>query len=85
MTPKGTNYAKYRGATVIKPNLQEIERFWKEEIHDEPSLLEAGRRLVDFPEGSTVLVTRGADGMSLFGSHSKPALPTRSVSAGRPR
>ncbi len=33
--PKGTNYAKDRGATLVKPNLHEAERFLNREIHDE--------------------------------------------------
>jgi rfaE bifunctional protein kinase chain/domain len=64
--PKGTNYAKYRGATVIKPNIHEVQQVLKEEIDDDKSLLEASRRLVQLLEGSAVLITRGPEGMALF-------------------
>jgi D-glycero-beta-D-manno-heptose-7-phosphate kinase len=71
--PKGTNYAKYRGATVIKPNIHEAERFAKQEITGERSLLEVGRQLAGVLDGSAVLVTRGAQGMSLLRSGFPPA------------
>jgi D-beta-D-heptose 7-phosphate kinase/D-beta-D-heptose 1-phosphate adenosyltransferase len=64
--PKGTNYVKYRGAAVIKPNIHEVQQVLKEEIEDDNSLLEASRRLVQLLEGSAVLITRGPEGMSLF-------------------
>jgi D-beta-D-heptose 7-phosphate kinase/D-beta-D-heptose 1-phosphate adenosyltransferase len=64
--PKATDYAKYRGATVLKPNLAEAERFLRQEIRDADGLLEAGRCLVGALDGSAVLITRGAEGMSLF-------------------
>lgn len=64
--PKGTNYAKYRGATVVKPNIYEVQQVLKEEIEDSNALLEASRRLVGYLEGAAVLITRGEHGMSLF-------------------
>jgi len=64
--PKGTNFTKYRGATLVKPNLHEVERFLNHEVKEEAALLEAGRRLVEVLEGSAVLITRGAEGMCLF-------------------
>ncbi len=64
--PKGADYSKYRGATVVKPNLQEAERSAKVEITGEATLREAAERLIDLLGGSAVLVTRGAEGMSLF-------------------
>jgi len=64
--PKGTNFAKYRGATLVKPNLHEVERFLNHEVKEEAALVEAGRRLLDVLEGSAVLITRGSEGMCLF-------------------
>jgi D-beta-D-heptose 7-phosphate kinase/D-beta-D-heptose 1-phosphate adenosyltransferase len=64
--PKGTNYLKYRGATVVKPNIHEVEQVVKEEILDENSLGEASRRLAGLLEGAALLVTRGPEGMTLF-------------------
>jgi D-beta-D-heptose 7-phosphate kinase/D-beta-D-heptose 1-phosphate adenosyltransferase len=64
--PKGTNYAKYRGATVVKPNIHEVQHVLKEEIEDNAGLLEASRRLADLLDGAALLITRGPEGMSLF-------------------
>jgi rfaE bifunctional protein kinase chain/domain len=64
--PKGADYTKYRGATLVKPNLHEAERSAKVEITSEATLQEAAGRLIELLEGSAVLITRGAEGMSLF-------------------
>src|SRR5262245_23530139 len=64
--PKGVDYAKYRGATLVKPNLHEVERVLRREIGTDAELAEAGQQLTAMLEGSAVLVTRGARGMSLF-------------------
>lgn len=75
--PKGTDYSKYRGATLVKPNLHEAERASKLEITGETSLLEVGQRLSTILEGAALLITRGAEGMTLFRSGSPPVhIPT---------
>src|SRR5207253_4300926 len=63
--PKGTNYAKYRGATVVKPNIHEVQQVLKEEIEDDGALLDASRRLVGLLEGAALLITRGEHGRTL--------------------
>jgi D-beta-D-heptose 7-phosphate kinase/D-beta-D-heptose 1-phosphate adenosyltransferase len=75
--PKGADYTKYRGATVVKPNLHEAERSAKVEISGEATLREAAGRLIELLEGSAVLITRGAEGMSLF----RPGAPPWHVPA----
>jgi D-beta-D-heptose 7-phosphate kinase/D-beta-D-heptose 1-phosphate adenosyltransferase len=64
--PKGTDYAKYQGATLVKPNLHEAEAVAKLAITGEASLLEASRQLLAVLGGTALLITRGAEGMSLF-------------------
>jgi D-beta-D-heptose 7-phosphate kinase/D-beta-D-heptose 1-phosphate adenosyltransferase len=70
--PKGTDYAKYRGATLIKPNLPEAERVLRREIHSDAEFLSAGRQLLEVLDSSAVLITRGARGMTLFREGSPP-------------
>ena len=70
--PKGLDCLKYRGASLIKPNLQEAERFVHSEVQTDADLVHVGCRLLEMLEGSAVLITRGAQGMSLFRS----GLPT---------
>jgi D-beta-D-heptose 7-phosphate kinase/D-beta-D-heptose 1-phosphate adenosyltransferase len=75
--PKGSDYSKYRGATVVKPNIHEAERVTKLEINDEASLAEAGSRIATMLDGSAVLITRGPQGMSLFRAGEHPVhIPT---------
>ena len=64
--PKGTDYAKYRGATLVKPNLHETERALNRDIRGDDALALAARDLREVLEGSALLITRGAEGMSLF-------------------
>lgn len=64
--PKGTDYAKYRGATVVTPNVHEAERALNHQINSDSDLLEVAQRLLDILESSALLITRGSQGMSLF-------------------
>jgi D-beta-D-heptose 7-phosphate kinase/D-beta-D-heptose 1-phosphate adenosyltransferase len=75
--PKGSDYSKYRGATVVKPNAFEAERCVKQEITGEASLREVAARLLEVLGDSAVLITRGAEGMTLFQTGAAPVhVPT---------
>jgi rfaE bifunctional protein kinase chain/domain len=64
--PKGRDYAKYCGATVLTPNVLDTERAANIHIETQDDLLEAGRRLRELLDGAQLLVTRGAEGMTLL-------------------
>ena len=65
--PKGTAYAKYSGSTVVTPNLREAEiAAGFNDPAGDADLFEAARRLHELLDGSAILVTRGAEGMTLF-------------------
>ncbi|MFH1681350.1 MAG: D-glycero-beta-D-manno-heptose-7-phosphate kinase [Candidatus Eisenbacteria bacterium] len=64
--PKVKHFSLYRGASLVTPNLSEASLAAGERIVDEASLARAGRRLLEILPGTSVLVTRGADGMTLF-------------------
>jgi D-beta-D-heptose 7-phosphate kinase/D-beta-D-heptose 1-phosphate adenosyltransferase len=64
--PKGADFRRYRGATVVKPNLHEAGLALGRPLSSHGDVLEAGRRLLGLLGGSAVLLTRGADGMTLF-------------------
>jgi D-beta-D-heptose 7-phosphate kinase/D-beta-D-heptose 1-phosphate adenosyltransferase len=70
--PKGTDYAKYRGATVVKPNIHEAERFSNLDIRDETSLFKVCFRMLEDLENASLLLTRGHDGMTLLHSDFEP-------------
>ncbi len=64
--PKGSNYSKYKGATIITPNFAEAEAAAGSRISSEQNLIQAGRKLLKKIKTDYVLITRGRDGMSLF-------------------
>jgi D-glycero-beta-D-manno-heptose-7-phosphate kinase len=64
--PKGVDYAKYRGATVLTPNVHDAKRAANLPAELHADLSEVGRRLVEVLPGSLLLITRGAEGMSLL-------------------
>jgi len=70
--PKGTDYAKYRGATVVTPNVLEVERATNLEVEGPEGLPPAAERLRSALTGSALLVTRGPEGMSLFADGASP-------------
>lgn len=64
--PKGSDYLKYRGATIITPNRKEAEQAARIPIVDELSLHEAAARLLADLDLAALLITRSEAGMSLF-------------------
>jgi D-glycero-beta-D-manno-heptose-7-phosphate kinase len=75
--PKGPNFAKYRGCSLITPNLKEAGIATGTEISTEEDLAMAGAKLLELLPGTSVLVTRGPDGMTLFREGQSPlSIPT---------
>lgn len=70
--PKGKLFQKYRGCSIITPNLNEAAVAVGISIEDQHTLLEAGRQLMVALPGTRVLITRGADGMTLFSDSYEP-------------
>jgi rfaE bifunctional protein kinase chain/domain len=65
--PKGTDFNKYAGCTVIMPNLREAEIAANVSIQSDADLFIAADRLrAILGAESALLVTRGADGMTLL-------------------
>ena len=69
--PKRHNFAHYRGASLVKPNKEEAGLAAGIEIRDEADLRHAGDRLLDLWQTEAVLVSQGAEGMSLFKKHGR--------------
>lgn len=77
--PKGTDYAKYAGATVVKPNQMEAGKVLNRDLRTDDEVDQAGEdlRAILGPD-SAVLITRGAHGMSLFEHGKAPVhVPTQ--------
>jgi D-beta-D-heptose 7-phosphate kinase/D-beta-D-heptose 1-phosphate adenosyltransferase len=64
--PKGPDPAPYRGATLVKPNLQEATLLWGREPRSPEEIAAAGGRLLELLDAAAVLLTRGPAGMTLF-------------------
>jgi D-beta-D-heptose 7-phosphate kinase/D-beta-D-heptose 1-phosphate adenosyltransferase len=64
--PKESHIDAYRGSSILTPNQHEAGSVMGRRIVDEDSLLAVGRGLLERVQAKAVLVTRGADGMSLF-------------------
>jgi D-beta-D-heptose 7-phosphate kinase/D-beta-D-heptose 1-phosphate adenosyltransferase len=76
--PKVRDFALYRGATVLKPNLLEVERASGYTLETSERLPQAVEALLHRSQAQAMLVTRGKDGMSLFHPPQAPVhIPTR--------
>jgi D-beta-D-heptose 7-phosphate kinase/D-beta-D-heptose 1-phosphate adenosyltransferase len=64
--PKGKDYGKYSGASILTPNRKEAEIAAGIAIVDEESLREAAHKLLDDVDLDALLITRSEQGMSLF-------------------
>ncbi len=64
--PKSAPYDDYACASLVKPNLRELEQQLGRELRDETVLIEAGRSLVQRWQGAALLVTLGPHGAVLF-------------------
>lgn len=63
--PKGEDYTRYRGATVVTPNMNELRQIigsWSEEAE----LANRAQALRKFLKLDALLLTRSEDGMSLY-------------------
>lgn len=77
--PKFNNFFEFRNVDLFKPNRRETEQVLGVVIQSEQDLVKATRTLFKRLNCRTIIVTRGADGMSLFpGIKEKPInIPTR--------
>jgi rfaE bifunctional protein kinase chain/domain len=72
--PKDAEVSKFRGATIVKPNVSEARQGCRP-AGAALALAEVGRQLVETLQGSALLITCGAEGMSLF----RAGLPPLSI------
>ncbi|QJC28653.1 D-glycero-beta-D-manno-heptose-7-phosphate kinase [Enterobacteriaceae endosymbiont of Plateumaris consimilis] len=69
--PKGNNYEKYSGATLLTPNLTEFELVVGK-CNSEKELVDKGLNLILRYNINSLLVTRSEHGMSLIQKNKKP-------------
>ena len=64
--PKGIEWTKYRGATIIKPNLKETENLLGRTLISNNDYENAGKEICDNYNIGACLITRGKDGMTFY-------------------
>ncbi len=70
--PKGLDFSKYSGVTLITPNKKEASLASSVEITDEQSLFQAATLLLEKVDMEKLLITCGKDGMVLFEKNAQP-------------
>lgn len=76
--PKGKDYKKYNGATVITPNTKELSDVLNKKLSTEEDILSGGIELFEKADISYLALTRSEKGISLFknGENFKKDFPT---------
>jgi rfaE bifunctional protein kinase chain/domain len=64
--PKGSDFERYRGATVVKPNRSELAALTGLPARHHEEALQAARQLLGRIAPTAIVVTEGKDGMTLL-------------------
>lgn len=75
--PKGDDYIKYKGATLLTPNSKEFETAIGKKIKNEEEILQYGQELIKTLSLEALLITRSEKGMSLISKTQKQDIPTK--------
>lgn len=76
--PKGIDFTKYKGATLIKPNVKEA--YGASKLASSASLLEVANVLLEMANTDYLVITRSSEGISLYQKNEKEShFPVRSV------
>lgn len=70
--PKGLDFLKYSGVSLLTPNKKEAALASGIEINNEQTLIKAGKKILKIAKTDNLLVTCGRDGMVLFQPKQKP-------------
>lgn len=75
--PKSRDFSRYAGASLITPNLKELGEAADGELSSEEGIVDAARGLLAGADIGSMLVTRGAQGMSLLTPEAADHFPSR--------
>ncbi|QTA93702.1 D-glycero-beta-D-manno-heptose-7-phosphate kinase [Desulfonema magnum] len=70
--PKGFDFSKYAGISLLTPNKKEAALASGIEITDESDLLKSGHKIFEIADIDNLLITCGKDGMVLFDRNRSP-------------
>ncbi len=74
--PKGDDYSKYKGATLITPNKKEASIATHIEINSENDLIMAGEKLHNDLDLTYAFITLSEEGMAIFSKEGMTKIPT---------
>lgn len=74
--PKGQDYSRYRGATLLTPNEKELSDLFPHPLPSDNDIIEAMTQIRDIHHLDAVLVTRGSKGMALLPPSSPESMST---------
>jgi D-beta-D-heptose 7-phosphate kinase/D-beta-D-heptose 1-phosphate adenosyltransferase len=78
--PKGNDYSRYKGATLLTPNRHEFASTLSTALETEADLVGAAQKIMETNEISAMIITRGEQGMTLVkASGLIEHLPTRAL------
>ncbi|MDT3401758.1 D-glycero-beta-D-manno-heptose-7-phosphate kinase [Mucilaginibacter terrae] len=77
--PKGLDFAKYKGASLIKPNRKEAGLATGIKIKDTETLELACRKIKEITNCQSVIVTMSEDGIALFDNDTLTVIPTKAM------
>ncbi len=66
--PKSRSFLKYKGATVLTPNRQELQAACGHDCSNDEQVVDGARKILQQGICDTIVVTRGKDGMSVVRS-----------------
>ncbi len=70
--PKGRDYGRYAGATMLTPNRFEAAQVCGMDVGDQAATEAAGAQLLSQVDVASFLITQGEDGMTLFRRNEQP-------------
>ena len=71
LDPKSSNFEKYKGVTIITPNIKELEKVMKKKLINDNEIIDASRKLISKYNFNHLLVTMGQLGMILISKKKK--------------
>ncbi len=81
--PKGNDYARYRGADLVKPNRKELAEAVNRQLYNRQDVVEAGREMMSVHGIKNILVTLSDEGMLLLRDEDKGSVPVMMTSKAR--
>lgn len=70
--PKSRSFLKYRGASILTPNKDELQRACGHDCADDAQVVAAAQAILAQDICETLVVTRGREGMTVVSRHGEP-------------